>query len=151
MDFALSPQARQASDDMWDFMRSHVFPAEPVWAAQLAEHGAHSHPPVMEELKAEARRRGLWNLFLPQSSGLSNLDYAAVAEISGWSPVIAPEAINCQAPDTGNMETLELFATAEQREQWLEPLLAAERISPASSGSSGWSRYSPGRSAPRSR
>jgi acyl-CoA dehydrogenase len=126
MDFALSPQARQASDDMWDFMRSHVFPAEPVWDAQLAEHGAHSHPPVMEELKAEARRRGLWNLFLPQSSGLSNLDYAAVAEISGWSPVIAPEAINCQAPDTGNMETLELFATAEQREQWLEPLLAGE-------------------------
>ena len=126
MDFALSPQARAASDDMWDFMRSHVFPAEPVWAAQLAENGPHSHPPVMEELKAEARRRGLWNLFLPQSSGLSNVDYAAVAEISGWSPVIAPEAINCQAPDTGNMETLELFATPAQREQWLEPLLAGE-------------------------
>ena len=126
MDFALSPQARAASDDMWDFMRSHVFPAEPVWAAQLAENGPHSHPPVMEELKTEARRRGLWNLFLPQSSGLSNVDYAAVAEISGWSPVIAPEAINCQAPDTGNMETLELFATPAQREQWLEPLLAGE-------------------------
>ncbi|MFB9315795.1 acyl-CoA dehydrogenase family protein [Nocardioides plantarum] len=126
MDFTLSPQARAASDDMWDFMRSHVFPAEPVWTAQLAENGPHSHPPVMEELKAEARRRGLWNLFLPQSSGLSNVDYAAVAEISGWSPVIAPEAINCQAPDTGNMETLELFATPAQREQWLEPLLAGE-------------------------
>ena len=111
---------------MWDFMRSHVFPAEPVWDAYLREHGDHVHPPVMEDLKAEAQRRGLWNLFLPKLSGLSNLEYAAVAEISGWSPVLAPEAINCQAPDTGNMETLELFATPEQREQWLEPLLAGE-------------------------
>ncbi|WP_249225009.1 acyl-CoA dehydrogenase family protein [Nocardioides alcanivorans] len=77
----------------------------------------------MDELKAEARRRGLWNLFLPKASGLSNLEYAEVAEATGWSPVLAPEAINCQAPDTGNMETLELFATPEQRERWLEPLL----------------------------
>jgi acyl-CoA dehydrogenase len=123
MDFALSEKAQRTCDEMWDFMRSHVFPAEPVWAAHLAEHGPHAYPPVMEELKAEARRRGLWNLFLPKLSGLSNLEYAAVAEISGWSPVIAPEAINCQAPDTGNMETLELFATPEQRERWLEPLL----------------------------
>jgi acyl-CoA dehydrogenase len=123
MDFALSPKAQEACDTMWDFMREHVFPAEPVWDAYLAEHGAHATPPVIEDLKAEARRRGLWNLFLPQVSGLSNLEYAAVAEISGWSPVIAPEAINCQAPDTGNMETLELFATPEQRERWLEPLL----------------------------
>ncbi|HLU70667.1 MAG TPA: acyl-CoA dehydrogenase family protein [Nonomuraea sp.] len=123
MDFALSAKAQQTCDEMWDFMRSHVFPAEPVWAAYLAEHGPHEHPPVMEELKAEARRRGLWNLFLPKLSGLSNVEYAAVAEISGWSPVIAPEAINCQAPDTGNMETLDLFATPEQRERWLEPLL----------------------------
>jgi acyl-CoA dehydrogenase len=126
MDFALSPKAGETSEKMWDFMRSHVFPAEPVWSAYLAEHGENTHPPVMEELKAEAQRRGLWNLFLPRVSGLSNLEYAAVAEISGWSPVIAPEAINCQAPDTGNMETLELFATPEQRQQWLEPLLAGE-------------------------
>lgn len=126
MDFALSPKAAETCEQMWDFMRSHVFPAEPVWQAYLREHGDHAHPPVMEELKAEARRRGLWNLFLPQLSGLSNVEYAAVAEISGWSPVIAPEAINCQAPDTGNMETLELFATPEQRERWLEPLLAGE-------------------------
>lgn len=123
MDFALSPRAQETCDNMWDFMRAHVFPAEPVWAAYLAEHGPHAYPPVMEDLKAEARKRGLWNLFLPQLSGLSNVEYAAVAEISGWSPVIAPEAINCQAPDTGNMETLELFATPEQRERWLEPLL----------------------------
>jgi acyl-CoA dehydrogenase len=126
MDFSPSPKAQEASENMWDFMRSHVFPAEPVWAAYLREHGDHTYPPVMEDLKHEAQRRGLWNLFLPKLSGLSNLDYAAVAEISGWSPVIAPEAINCQAPDTGNMETLELFATPEQRQQWLEPLLAGE-------------------------
>jgi acyl-CoA dehydrogenase len=126
MDFALSPKAHETSEQMWDFMRSHVFPAEPVWDAYLREHGENTHPPVMEALKAEAQRRGLWNLFSPHLSGLSNLEYAAVAEISGWSPVIAPEAINCQAPDTGNMETLELFATPEQRDQWLQPLLAGE-------------------------
>ena len=123
MHFAHSSNSEQASESMWDFMRSSVFPAEPVWRAQLAEYGAHTHPPIMDELKAEARRRGLWNLFFPRLSGLSNVEYAAVAEISGWSPVIAPEAINCQAPDTGNMETLDVFATEEQRLQWLEPLL----------------------------
>jgi acyl-CoA dehydrogenase len=123
MDFALSAQAQETCDNMWDFMRSRVFPAEPVWAAYLAERGAHATPPVIEDLKTEAKQRGLWNLFLPRLSGLSNVEYAAVAEISGWSPVIAPEAINCQAPDTGNMETLDLFATPEQRARWLEPLL----------------------------
>ena len=126
MDFALSAQADEYCERMWDFMREEVFPAEPAWASYLAEHGEHTHPPVMERLKASARERGLWNLFLPKLSGLSNVEYAAIAEISGWSPVIAPEAINCQAPDTGNMETLELFATPEQRERWLEPLLAGE-------------------------
>jgi acyl-CoA dehydrogenase len=80
-------------------------------------------PPVIEELKAEARTRGLWNLFLPSVSGLSNLEYAPVAEVSGWSPVIAPEAINCAAPDTGNMETLHLFGTPDQKAEWLDPLL----------------------------
>lgn len=126
MDFALSSKSDETCEKMWEFMRSHVFPAEPIWAAYLRERGDHAYPPVMEDLKAEARRRGLWNLFLPQLSGLSNVEYAAVAEISGWSPVIAPEAINCQAPDSGNMETLELFATSAQRERWLEPLLAGE-------------------------
>lgn len=126
MDFSLSPRAAEASENMWDFMRSHVFPAEAEWAGYLREHGPHEHPPVMEELKREARSRGLWNLFLPRVSGLSNVEYASVAEISGWSPVIAPEAINCQAPDTGNMETLEIFATPAQRERWLGPLLAGE-------------------------
>ncbi|MFF3896324.1 acyl-CoA dehydrogenase family protein [Streptomyces sp. NPDC001812] len=113
-------------DRMWDFMREEVFPAEQVWAAHLREHGEHSYPPVMEELKASARERGLWNLFLPSLSGLSNAEYAPVAEITGWSPVIAPEAINCQAPDTGNMETFALFGTDEQKKKWLDPLLAGE-------------------------
>jgi acyl-CoA dehydrogenase len=111
---------------MWDFMREEVFPAEAVYHRQLAEHGPHHHPQVMESLKESARRRGLWNLFLPAVSGLTNLEYAAVAEISGWSPVIAPEALNCQAPDTGNMELLHMFGTPEQKRRWLEPLLTGE-------------------------
>lgn len=123
MDFALSPKAQELCDSMWEFMREDVIPAEPVYDQWRAEHGPHAHPPVVEELKEKARQRGLWNLFLPSVSGITNLEYASVAEISGWSPVIAPEAINCQAPDTGNMEVLELFGTPEQKERWLEPLL----------------------------
>ncbi len=126
MDFTLSRAAEDASARMWAFMREEVFPAEPEWTAYLREHGEHAYPPVMEQLKKSARARGLWNLFLPAVSGLPNLDYAPVAEISGWSPVIAPEAINCQAPDTGNMEVLHMFGTAEQNERWLKPLLDGE-------------------------
>lgn len=83
-------------------------------------------PPVIEDLKVKARERGLWNLFLPAESGLTNLEYAPLAELTGWSLEIAPEALNCAAPDTGNMETLHLFATEPQRKQWLEPLLNGE-------------------------
>ena len=126
MDFALSPKAEELSARMWDFMREEVFPAEAEYYGHLAEHGQYGLPPVVERLKASARKRGLWNLFLPAESGLSNVDYAALAEISGWSPVIAPEAINCQAPDTGNMEVLHMFGTDEQKQRWLEPLLAGE-------------------------
>ncbi len=126
MDFGLSPTAEEVCARMWEFMREEVFPAEKEYEQWRASHDPHAHPPVLERLKASAKKRDLWNLFLPDISGLSNLDYAAVAEISGWSPVIAPEAINCQAPDTGNMETLHLFATPEQKQQWLEPLLAGE-------------------------
>lgn len=122
MDFALSAAGQDASEKMWSFMREEVFAAESVWRDHLQTHGQHSYPPVMEELKASARARGLWNLFMPEYGGLSNVDYSAVAEISGWSPVIAPEAINCQAPDTGNMETLDLFGTPEQQARWLTPL-----------------------------
>ncbi|HZZ46091.1 MAG TPA: acyl-CoA dehydrogenase family protein [Pseudonocardia sp.] len=112
------------------FLDEAVLPAEPVYEAWRAERRGTANewdtPPVVEELKTEARSRGLWNLFLPDVSKLTNLDYAHVAEVSGWSPVIAPEAINCQAPDTGNMETLHLFGSPEQKEQWLTPLLDGE-------------------------
>jgi acyl-CoA dehydrogenase len=138
VDFSLSPTAQDASDKMWDFMREEVFPAEPQWADWLREHGEHAYPPVMERLKSSARARGLWNLFLPAASGLTNVDYAAVAEVSGWSPVIAPEAINCQAPDTGNMELLQMFGTEEQKKRWLEPLLAGEIRSASPSPRPGW-------------
>src|SRR6202142_1272123 len=123
MDFELSPAAEDVSARMWTFMREEVFPAEKEYEQWRASNDPHARPPVLERLKESARKRELWNLFLPALSGLTNLDYAAVAEISGWSPVIAPEAINCQAPDTGNMETLHLFATPEQQKQWLQPLL----------------------------
>jgi acyl-CoA dehydrogenase len=128
MDFALSARAEDVCGRMWDFMREQVFPAEPVYEAWRVARGHDDHgtPPVLEELKAEARRRGLWNLFHHELGGLSNVEYASVAEISGWSPVIAPEVTNCGAPDTGNMETLLLFGTPEQKEQWLAPLLDGE-------------------------
>jgi acyl-CoA dehydrogenase len=128
MDFTLSARAEDVCGRMWDFMREQVFPAEPVYEAWRRERGHDDHgtPPVLEELKARARERGLWNLFHPELGGLSNVEYASVAEITGWSPVIAPEVINCGAPDTGNMETLMLFGTPEQKERWLTPLLEGE-------------------------
>jgi acyl-CoA dehydrogenase len=104
-----------------------VYPAEEVFHAQAAEREWHT-PPVIEELKGEARRRGLWNLFLPgeRGAGLTNLQYAPLAELMGRSPGIAPAATNCAAPDTGNMELLAEFGSAEQRKEWLEPLLNGE-------------------------
>jgi acyl-CoA dehydrogenase len=130
VDFEPSAVAADYTKRMRAFLDEKILPAEEAYDAFRAERRGTPQewdlPPVVEELKAEARARGLWNLFLPSISGLSNLEYASVAEVSGWSPVIAPEAINCQAPDTGNMETLHLFATPEQKEQWLEPLLAGE-------------------------
>ena len=130
MDFAPSAAADEYTKRMRAFLDESILPAEAEYDAwREARRGTpaeHDLPPVMETLKAEARERGLWNLFLPAESGLSNLEYAAVAEVTGWSPVIAPEAINCQAPDTGNMETLHLFGTAEQKQDWLAPLLAGE-------------------------
>jgi len=130
VDFAPSAVADDYTKRMRAFLDDRILPAEAAYADfRAARRGTPSEwelPPVVEELKAEARAQGLWNLFLPSISGLSNLEYAAVAEVTGWSPDIAPEVINCQAPDTGNMETLHLFGTPEQKEQWLEPLLAGE-------------------------
>jgi acyl-CoA dehydrogenase len=130
VDFAPSAVADDYTKRMRAFLDDRVLPAEASYEKFRAERRGTAAewelPPVVEELKAEARAQGLWNLFLPAISGLSNLEYAAVAEVTGWSPDIAPEVINCQAPDTGNMETLHLFGTPEQKEQWLEPLLAGE-------------------------
>ncbi|WP_067963474.1 acyl-CoA dehydrogenase family protein [Nocardiopsis trehalosi] len=124
MDFALSPTAATYLADLHEFMDAHVYPAEPVYERWREEAGPDDHtpPPVLEDLKAEARRRGLWNLFLPDVGGLSVLDYASLAEVTGRSH-LAPQALNCSAPDTGNMEVLHMFGTPEQRERWLEPLL----------------------------
>jgi acyl-CoA dehydrogenase len=127
VDFSPSDTAADHAERMRAFLHESVLPAEPVYEAWRAQRrgtpAEWDTPPIIEELKNDARSRGLWNLFLPTVSKLSNLDYAHVAEVSGWSPVIAPEAINCQAPDTGNMETLHLFGTPEQKLQWLDPLL----------------------------
>ncbi len=111
-----------------EFMVEEVFPAEKPYDEYRAAAGPGDFtvPPVVEELKVKAKQRGLWNLFLPAESGLTNLEYAPLAELSGWSTEIAPEAINCAAPDTGNMEVLHMFGTAEQKKQWLQPLLAGE-------------------------
>ncbi|SCL33808.1 acyl-CoA dehydrogenase [Micromonospora rhizosphaerae] len=130
MDFEPSARGAEYLHRLQEFMDDHVYPAEPVYAAQRAELAAsgkrHHLPPVVEELKAEARRRGLWNLFLPDVSGLTNLEYAPLAELMGHSIELAPEATNCAAPDTGNMEILHMFGTAEQQERWLRPLLDGE-------------------------
>jgi acyl-CoA dehydrogenase len=130
VDFAPGAVADDYTKRMRAFLDESILPAEAEYDAwREARRGTpaeHDLPPVVETLKAEARERGLWNLFLPAESGLSNLEYAPVAEVTGWSPVIAPEVINCQAPDTGNMETLHLFGTAEQKQDWLVPLLAGE-------------------------
>jgi len=128
MDFALSPKTTEYAAKLQAFMDSEVFPAEAVYHQQrehlIAQGKPHALPAVVEELKSKAKALGLWNLFLPHyGHGLSVTDYATLAEITGWSPDIAPEAINCAAPDTGNMELLDMFGNKEQKERWLQPLL----------------------------
>ncbi len=144
MDFETSEKAREYLERLQGFMDDLVYPAEPVYAAQrrslITSGDVHGLPPVVEELKTAARERGLWNLFLPDAHasgpasvydavprhGLSVLDYAPLAELTGRSVELAPEALNCAAPDTGNMEVLHLFGTPEQKERWLGPLLRGE-------------------------
>jgi acyl-CoA dehydrogenase len=124
MDFETSGRAAELEGRLWDFMRQYVFPAEAEYEHfRRTSDDPHAVPPIMDELKATARSLGLWNLFLPAASGLTNLEYAGLAEITGWSVELAPQAINCNAPDTGNMETLHLFGTDRQKADWLEPLL----------------------------
>jgi acyl-CoA dehydrogenase len=133
MDFAFSERSQALQEEVGRFLTDFVQPAEPVFEEQAAANRAAGTPfrtpEVLAGLKDEARRRGLWNLFLPDDkdgAGLSVVDYAPIAELSGRSAAIAPEAMNCSAPDTGNMELLAMFATDEQRTQWLEPLLRAD-------------------------
>ena len=129
MDFEFSARTLELQKQLRDFIDSHVVPAEPVYRRQVDESGdPHFHPPVMEDLKTEARQRGLWNLFLPNpkwGAGLSNLDYAPLCELMGRN-LLAAEATNCAAPDTGNMEILAEFGTEQQQQDWLEPLLEGE-------------------------
>ena len=126
MDFEYSARTKKYLEQIRAFMDAHVLPNEPVYAQQVASAPSRwTVPPVMEQLKAAARREGLWNLFLPESEygpGLTNLEYAPLCELMGTSP-IAPEVFNCSFPDTGNMEVLVRYGTAEQKAQWLAPLL----------------------------
>jgi acyl-CoA dehydrogenase len=128
MDFEPSPRSAELQDRMRWFMAQQVYPNEVVYDRQLAAaENPHQLPPVLRELKEKARAEGLWNLFMSHGdwgAGLTNLDYAPLAEIAGRS-IIGPEVFNCSAPDTGNMELLALFGTAEQQDRWLRPLLDA--------------------------
>jgi acyl-CoA dehydrogenase len=129
MDFAFDARTEELRSQLLDFMDEHVYPAEAVFEEQLAERdNPWSSVPIIEELKAAARQRGLWNFFLPggHGAGLTNLQYAPLAEITGRSPRLAPTALNCAAPDTGNMEVLAMFGNEQQRKQWLQPLLDGE-------------------------
>ncbi len=131
MDFSFDQTTSELRERLMAFMEEFVYPAEPVFREQVENaEDRWGTPPIIEELKAEARLRGLWNLFLPATheygAGLTNAQYAPLAEITGHSPWIAPEALNCSAPDTGNMELLSLFGTEQQRRDWLEPLLEGE-------------------------
>src|SRR3954464_4452089 len=123
-----SDRARELYSAMVDFMRDRVLPAEAAYEEYRVQAGPDDPPapPAVEALKIRARSLGLWNLFLPAESGLTQLEYAPIAELSGWSNDIAPEAINCAAPDTGNMELLHLLGTEQQKKEWLEPLLNGE-------------------------
>jgi acyl-CoA dehydrogenase len=129
MDFAYSPRTRELQEKLTAFMQAHIYPAEEVFSDEVAANRRAGNvwkaTRVMEKLKEKARAQGLWNLFLPDSeygAGLTNGDYAPLCEIMGRSD-IGPEAFNCNAPDTGNMEVLVRYGTPEQKKRWLEPLL----------------------------
>jgi acyl-CoA dehydrogenase len=127
--FQVSSRAREIYRKLRAFMEAHVYPNERAFREQSKQGDRWQPVPLVEELKARARAEGLWNLFLPESehgAGLSNLEYAPMAELMGRSVEFAPEVFNCSAPDTGNIEVLERYGTPEQKERWLRPLLAGE-------------------------
>ena len=128
MPFDPSPKVQNLQKQLTAFMDEHIYPAEKRFVQEAEQLGPWEAYPVVEELKPKARALGLWNLFLPESehgAGLSNLEYAPLCEIMGRS-FLAPEVFNCSAPDTGNMEVLARYASAEHQERWLKPLLAGE-------------------------
>ncbi|GGE43876.1 acyl-CoA dehydrogenase [Halopseudomonas oceani] len=128
MDFGYSPKVKELRERVDSFMQEHVFPAEHIFNQQVAEGDRWQPTAIVEELKVKARAAGLWNLFLPESelgAGLTNLEYAPLAELMGRSG-LASEAFNCSAPDTGNMETIVRYGSEEHKEKWLKPLLAGE-------------------------
>ena len=128
MDFQHSAKAQDYSKRLGAFMDEHVYPNEERYYTQVAQGNRWEDPPLMDPLRQKARAAGLWNLFLPDShhgAGLTNLEYAPLAEMTG-RVVFAPEVFNCAAPDTGNMETLERYGTPAQKREWLEPLLAGK-------------------------
>src|SRR5688572_31564531 len=121
------PKAATLAERLTAFMDEHIYPNESVFRRQVADGDRWQPTAIVEELKPKARAAGLWNLFLPESqygAGLTNQEYAPLCEIMGRSPAFAPEVFNCSAPDTGNMEVLVRYGTEEQKQQWLEPLLA---------------------------
>lgn len=129
--FGTTPRSVELEKVLARFLEEEIFPSERVYEQQVAAAGYdRRQPPVMEELKRRARSLGLWNFFLPHEEGghepLTNSEYAPLAELSGRSLFLAPEAMNCSAPDTGNMELLSLFGTPEQKERWLAPLMNGE-------------------------
>jgi len=128
MMFEFSARVKELQQRLQAFLDEHVYPNEKTYDEQLRSGDRWQVPPILEELKGRARAAGLWNLFLPDNeygAGLTNLEYAPLAELMGRSP-IAPEVFNCSAPDTGNMEVLVRYGTAAQKERWLKPLLAGE-------------------------
>src|SRR3712207_6308851 len=128
MDFAYSHRVQELQERLRDFMDSYIYPNEARFEREIAAGDRWQPTAVIEELKAEAKVARLWNLFLPDSdrgAGLANVEYAPLCEIMGRSHM-APEVFNCSAPDTGNMEVLERYGTAEQKRRWLEPLLEGE-------------------------
>ena len=131
MDFAFDARTEELRSELLEFMEVSVYPAERLFHEQLAaleNHWAWTSVPVLGDLRARARSQGLWNLFLPgeHGAGLTNLQYAPLAEVTGRSLALAPAALNCAAPDTGNMEVLATFGTPEQQKRWLQPLLDGE-------------------------
>src|SRR6184192_1755118 len=129
MHFEHSPKVKDLQRRFVAFMREHIYPNEATFHRQIAEGDRWQPTAIVEELKPKARAAGLWNLFLPDSeygAGLTNVEYAPLCEIMGRVSPLAPEVFNCSAPDTGNMEVLVRYGSAEQKERWLKPLLAGE-------------------------